>query len=316
MASLLFVATACASAASANRTALDRFLARHSTVVHFPKGPSAEFHLFAPGGYRIQVSAIGRFVSLGVSKGQAFTDYSTRGVVSSRRIEAHFADLGDISVRFRASGKASRVTLPSPPCRTATRFTSRLGQFSGEIRFSGENDYLALDAQRAKGAVVNQTTVKCRHAKAPHHHRSVHHHRHPEPKTPALLATGHSSQRGAAKFFSIEAAPEPNGKDIAFALVSEKHAAVNVDHMAIGFFATSSFTFDTTLSSAQVSLPAPFSGSATFQRNPDGSTSWTGSLAASFPGAESVPLTGSEWTAQLALGRSQGAGWVVVISHP
>lgn len=59
----------------------------------------------------------------------------------------------------------------------------------------------------------------------------------------------------------------------------------------------SRFRFDRALRTATVAPPAPFSGSATFRRGAkrSGST-WSGSLAVSFPGRSDVPLVGAAFT--------------------
>jgi hypothetical protein len=62
----------------------------------------------------------------------------------------------------------------------------------------------------------------------------------------------------------------------------------------------SSFTSDPQVSHGSVHPPAPFTGSATLRRGPAGERSWTGSLAATFPGEGSVSLTGPEFHTTLA----------------
>lgn len=313
---LFLLSAASAWAASTTPAFLARFFSLRSTEIRFRKGPTGEFHLVVPGGYKVYVSAGGNSVSLGVDNGQAFSSYSTRGVVSPHRIKAHFADLGDISVHFKASGRVSRRTFSFPGCRTATRFTYRRGAFSGEIRFAGENGYLGLDAHHARGAFVSQETVKCHHVRGHRHHRhrTRHHHR-PELKTPVLWATSKSPQTGATRSFSIESASMPRGEDVAFVFLDERVASVDIARMAFGLFPSSSFVFDNALSSAQVTLLTPFSGTGSFVRNPDGSSTWTGSLSVSFPGADSVSLAGSEWQAHLAWHRPAGEFALIIVSH-
>jgi hypothetical protein len=59
------------------------------------------------------------------------------------------------------------------------------------------------------------------------------------------------------------------------------------------------FSFDPAFSTAILTPPAPFSGSGSFQRGADGSTTWSGSLAVSFPGMPNVALAGPQFTASL-----------------
>ena len=59
------------------------------------------------------------------------------------------------------------------------------------------------------------------------------------------------------------------------------------------------FLFDNALSTATVAPSPPFTGSASFQRNPDGTASWTGDLATTFLGLGEVGLAGPAFKASL-----------------
>jgi hypothetical protein len=60
------------------------------------------------------------------------------------------------------------------------------------------------------------------------------------------------------------------------------------------------------VSSATVGPPKPFSGTASFVRNIDGSTEWSGTLSVALPGAQSTALTGPAFEADLAKPRTAG----------
>jgi hypothetical protein len=62
----------------------------------------------------------------------------------------------------------------------------------------------------------------------------------------------------------------------------------------------SSFASNPQVSFGVVHPPAPFSGSATLTRGPGGRRSWTGTLAAAFPGADPVSLVGPEFHTTLS----------------
>jgi hypothetical protein len=74
----------------------------------------------------------------------------------------------------------------------------------------------------------------------------------------------------------------------------EKMGQMRNLRFAVALSGPESFAFDEALNSATVSPPVPFTGSGSFLRNPDGSTSWTGTLAVDLPGLGSVPLTGGK----------------------
>ncbi|HEX6602047.1 MAG TPA: hypothetical protein VF030_05345, partial [Solirubrobacterales bacterium] len=46
------------------------------------------------------------------------------------------------------------------------------------------------------------------------------------------------------------------------------------------------------LTSASLTPPPPFHGTARYQAFPDGSNTWSGNLSVNFPGAPRFPLTG------------------------
>lgn len=66
------------------------------------------------------------------------------------------------------------------------------------------------------------------------------------------------------------------------------------------------FMFDPGLTTATISPPKPFSGAGAFQRNPDGTTAWSGSLTVSLTGAPDFALTGPAFTADLARAKTAG----------
>ena len=84
------------------------------------------------------------------------------------------------------------------------------------------------------------------------------------------------------------------------ATVEKSEGQVAVSRLAFGLAPPQTFTSDSALSSASLTPPAPFSGKAPTSRPAAADKSWTGSLAVSFPGAENLPLTGPQFTTQLA----------------
>ncbi|HWO84398.1 MAG TPA: hypothetical protein VNM38_11515, partial [Solirubrobacterales bacterium] len=52
---------------------------------------------------------------------------------------------------------------------------------------------------------------------------------------------------------------------------------------------------DEALTTAKLTPPSPFHGTARYRAYPDGATSWSGDLSVNFPGAPRFPLTGPSW---------------------
>ncbi len=59
------------------------------------------------------------------------------------------------------------------------------------------------------------------------------------------------------------------------------------------------------LAGATVQPPKPFVGTASFNRNADGSTEWLGTLSVALPGVGSIALVGPTFTAKLEKPRTQ-----------
>lgn len=75
--------------------------------------------------------------------------------------------------------------------------------------------------------------------------------------------------------------------------LSERHEGIWIHRLVEGFAPADSFHFDPDLRSAALSLPSPFSGSATLRRRPNSVTpSWTGDLSLDFVGHPDVHLAG------------------------
>jgi hypothetical protein len=226
----------------------------------------------------------------------ALSTYVARGRVSPTIVDTRFGSLGSVDMRFRPSAKITRGK-PARHCDGRKRTIVRYGVFVGDVRFRGEDGYTSARAHRAKGEVVYQRSHDClisalldeylQSLGAGKKHKEV-------KKT--TLASGFRSGVSAVGF---EATRVGAGK-VSF------HAAIERTEGSLGFyravFATASpltFAFDSALSFGSVSPPPPFSGTASLRRNADGSKSWAGSLAVSFPGEPDVPLVGPKFKAQL-----------------
>jgi hypothetical protein len=261
-----------------------------------------ELHFRNRDGYRITAAGFGQTVLLAVSKGRlpSTTVYLAHGKVGANSIRAQFADLGRIAVRFRPSG---RVRRRAGGCRR--RIAARFGAFVGELSFSGEGGYTSAHVHRAKGVLLTPPArTICR--------RAGHRHRHASASAAGRGAAGPRAEEKATFFLADWKQPLARTSFAAATLdffgphitlfigISQaSEGSIAVVREALAVAPPSSFVVDDALSSAGVSPPPPFSGSGSFQHNADGTTSWTGSLAASFPGAPDVPLTGSQFTTRL-----------------
>jgi hypothetical protein len=78
---------------------------------------------------------------------------------------------------------------------------------------------------------------------------------------------------------------------------------------------SATFSFDESLTTAIVAPPAPFSGTATFQRNAGRPASWAGSLTVALPGSAEIPLVGTDFHTRLYRLSEDGiATWIAMIA--
>jgi len=286
-----------------------------------------EFQLRASNGYQVRLQASDStavvVVNRGMPKGDlgfAESAYVVRARTSANRLRATFGDRGRVSMRFRPSGRA-RYAPSRRPCRRADRRVTRFGTFVGSFRFTGENGYTKVRVQRVSGRVVSPAAPRCRRPvgrrrrgtaaiwkalAAPPVAVRKSLDRHAAAEASALLGgpsrdvtfLGASWRQGltAQSFGAIEIGPLGT---LYLAASLHTEGRLGVFRIALAAGSAASLSVNDPLSLARVKPPAPFSGSATFEHFDDGTRSWTGTLAISFPGAPSMPLTGPPFKAKL-----------------
>jgi hypothetical protein len=257
-------------------------------------------------GYRIAVSthALGNAsprATVSVRRGHAWAEYDTRANVTSTRVVASFGRFGRIDLRFHPSGRVQRHRQKN--CDGSIAVLKRhLGVFTGAIRFRGEDGYTEASAARVKGSSGNpwvgvgfDVSPAC--GPAP---------RRRGPRTVLLEAQTIPLGRGFSAFAETDHRVSAGRAQALFAAgTAERVGRVSIYRTAAVVGPSSDFVFDDgAFRSATVTPPPPFTGSATFARNPDGSTSWAGTLGVDLPGRESVALAGPEFESTLGVLKS------------
>ena len=269
-----------------------------------------EFTLRGTGGYKITVSAdpgdpkTGGEVELSVENHWESAEYSVPAKVTASSIRASFGQLGRIAVHFRPSGRERKIKVPGkclkgrPPVVTA-----RLGRFAGTIEFRGEGGYTKVDAHSAEGGIGDPLAalpekLQCESRQSKAEHRK-------EGESVGIQASPHEGLSfGASRFFGelpdlatkVKHAPPRGNRVLFLALAVERAGKVSILRSGGALGDSGNLLYDDSLATATVSAPATgaFSGSGSFVRAADGSTSLTGTLAVTLPGLGSVPLTGGE----------------------
>jgi hypothetical protein len=263
-------------------------------------------------GYEVSVVGVGDVVAVEVIPSQDFasargksplrsaavTAYVARGTATHNRIEASFGDLGRVAVRFHPSGRISR-SKPRSQCKGADRITSRFGVFAGSVRFTGEDRYVSVHANRAKGWIRSPVHLHCasRHlqASAKRDSRPV---TGPPSFSPTILAADWRQALDSTDFLAFQV----GRKTLFLAVTEQSKGSLAEVRYALAIASSKDFVSDDALTSATVTPRSPFAGKGVYSAAPDGTKAWTGSLSASFPGAPHLPLTGPQFEVALASG--------------
>jgi hypothetical protein len=262
-------------------------------------GERLELRLRGADGYHITVRGGGPNVSLTATREvhlpanhASYTVYLARARARPPRIEATFQGLGHVAMRFHPSGWITR-SRPGRDCWGPDRTTTRYGVFVGSLSFRGEGGYTSARVERAKGTVTTPARVFCISApRGPGRSRGGAARRLPRTSFRAAWRLGVSA-------LSFEAYRDRNNGARFAAICEQTSGQVAILRVAFAQAPARSFAAGSALVGANLSPPAPFSGTGFFRREPNGAKIWSGPLAVTFPGAPDVPLTGTQFKTQL-----------------
>lgn len=251
--------------------------------------PQVELALGKRGKYEVAVTANHRQVVLTVYRGLSLTSYVAKGHVSGHSIRAKFGDLGGMAVHFKSSGKTKRDS-PPPGCKGKPSI-KYLGTYVGRISFTGEHGYVDLSARRARGTWRAAVKWNCKRKRAS------------EASKDDRLRRGVSafavSTPGRGTFFAALRREEEASFSSFLVGIREQRGSLRIERVGIAIGDPYDYDFNESHTVAIVDPPFPFNGTAAFNREIDGSASWTGTLSVLLPGTKKVPLTGSSFTPRL-----------------
>jgi hypothetical protein len=245
------------------------------------EGPEAqaEFSGTASNGYSILFEINRGKASLTAQSDEGRVTYSGKGSLVDGRIQFSLGKLGRINARFKPDGSVDRLR-PPKSCKGREQ-TVRSGAFVGSIKFRGESGYTRLNAHRVYGTMASPCSWKC--PDIPNGH--------PENVASLPAALGAFTSHSHVVFAAIGGSGQfPFQFFIARTLERQGTLRINRSVLAEGEPGSIDVLGD--LSSATVSPPRPFTGTASFKRNADGSTEWFGTLSVALPGVEGTALTG------------------------
>jgi hypothetical protein len=264
-----------------------------------PAYRSAELSMHGSNGYLIRIyRQQPGSLSVLASKGKRTVNYFIPHVGgSTERIRARLPGVGRLALHFHRRS-TSRRRERWPGCTGGARSIQK-GVFTGTIRLHGERSYTAVSLHRAGGEVVSVEREVCKRSDGGHERSS----------DATFLAAGSRTPAGLLDLFSFEFPGLPDGAAfVSFNAALDHHRGRMQIQNGVSAFSEDPADFRVEggrhPSSATITPPAPFTGSATFSRQPDGSIAWSGDLEVELPGVGPVVLTGPGFEPQLCVGDS------------
>lgn len=258
-----------------------------------PGSHSVELSLKGSHGFRISAGKVGRFFYFQAADLRSVATYLNRSPrQKGSGIKARFPGIGRISVRFQPQGPAEREPPFFHEC-SGGEIIKQHGRFVGTIRFRGERGYTAVSKTSASGEVTTIEREVCK--------RSIFDDG-PDVETDRTELWAYSKSKGRAVGFDASTLGPPESPSITFgASIVERRRGMEIFRNTFASGEESQLTAGDSRPhplSATVSPPAPFHGSAEFQRTTEGDSTWTGSLSVHFPGLDQVALTGPGFDAR------------------
>lgn len=250
-------------------------------------------------GYSIHVFGVGRNqVWILAEKEDASANYLGRGRVTERSIEGRFGSLGRISVRLQP-GSHSEVEEEQAGCKGKPA-ERREGRFTGVIRFRGELGFTEVRVESARGTAYRSFRQVCKRRSSEGEPRYK--------QPPATSLSAVSSRYPRAPWFSVFKQEPPRKPAFAFLEAQyttrtiERRPGLDVIREASATAAPETFAaspLGANPVTATVAPPAPFTGTASYEKQPSGVAAWSGDLAVELPGLGVVPLADSSYHAEL-----------------
>jgi len=254
----------------------------------------------------ISVSANDRQrVQFEVEKPSSTIEYSTKGRVSNRRIEADFGALGRVDVRLdllRFGSEPSR----EGRCRGRGPLYGA-GTYRGSVEFSHQRGVPEVSIRQGRVYFERLFRQVCKR-------RSPKFKPGPFPKLKRKIEEAVLTVRGkgegrtvrlGATIFAFRRNPARTGGTLR-AEAHERHEGVRITRWMGDFFDHGSFIMSRRgkkPETIEVELPEPFAGRALYSSTPGSFPSWTGDLSVDLPGTDGISLTGPGFDAALCRDR-------------
>lgn len=258
-----------------------------------PHDHSAEAKLRGSGGYRLAINVLSATVLVTATKATARVLYLPfDSHMRDDRMRAHLPGVGQIALRFHERSRSRKQ--PPGGCKGLGRLVRR-GVFRGRVKLAGERGYTRVDVRTVRGEIVDEPRLVCRRSRRA---------RSSAGGQEELLRAAVPRGRGSLEVFADDFGSKFDSLPVIFAAqLNRLRGHMFVANAVYGFTEDSeALAVARPPLSGSVIPPKPFTGTATFQREPGGTFTWLGDLAAELPGVGPVRLAGPAFKAEACLG--------------
>jgi hypothetical protein len=233
-------------------------------------------------------------------KGQ-IVNYEVPGKVTEAGLTVRFGRLGLIDVTFTPT-KTLNSTEPGEGCTGAPR-TLREGVFAGTIDFTGEREFVRIEAPQATGSMSVISQWECPEAEAMD----------PFARVARLLAATSRDEKGERESATLSAGSRgcscyfaagvhhrrSGGKSIFLGVKLEKREGMEIERGTQVSGPVSAFQFDHVVGTATLRPPSPFRGHARFAARSQGRGLWRSTIRVPLLGADPIDTGGPGFAAIL-----------------
>lgn len=260
-----------------------------------------EFELDGSNGLYAHVEGFDDSITLSIGnrRGGAVS-YEVEGESTEAGLKAQFGKLGLVEVTFEPT-KTLDESKPPKQCK-GEPWTHSEGLFTGTIQFTGEREYVRVDATRAKGRMNVTPEWKCPEREGPVRLPDGPPSRpRAKPESKADIATFSARSRQCRCGLSSFALRGRKGKGSSFFFATkvENREGMKIERATYAKAGPAAFTFNHKAGTARLDPPHPFTGTATFKRRP-GRDLWRSTLRVPLLGADPISLRGRGFRARLA----------------
>lgn len=234
---------------------------------------------------------------LAILRGRQKANYSVPVEITAHTVKARFGSLGELDYHYAPQGKKT----------TGCEDEEGRARFEGTFTFTGENEYVHIDADSAEGVYQFDTPSGC--VRSLPLRRVVPYSPSYSEEGATLEAESGPRDRANGRNVSVyDLGPRAHGRarGAIFGELWEEREGMVVSRGVSMPLRPDAFSWSLEKGTATLRPPAPLTGSAHFVRHGNnGHGTWTGSLSMPILGGEPVELAGSEFRAFLHQGVPQ-----------